>query len=134
MAFVALLTSLKITNAWPLVFNVFRAIMSNIWPNCEKMAYNDFFKSAINKKCISRIQKRLLVYVCCASINKIRSLILLCPWQNCYYHSHCIRQAVITALYTDLPNFNQLLSWLIQCFWPSSSASYICSKNKSQYE
>jgi len=37
------------TNAWPLVFKVFRAMMSNIWPNCENIAYSDFFKSATNE-------------------------------------------------------------------------------------
>jgi len=50
MAFDALFMSLKMTNAWPLVFSVFRAIMSNICPNCENMAYSDFFKSATYKK------------------------------------------------------------------------------------
>jgi hypothetical protein len=37
------------TNACPLVFNVFLAMMSSIEPNCEKMAYSDFLRSATYK-------------------------------------------------------------------------------------
>jgi hypothetical protein len=42
-------TSLKMTNAWPLIFSVFNATMSMICPNCEKIAYSDFFKSEEEK-------------------------------------------------------------------------------------
>jgi hypothetical protein len=45
MALVALPISLNITNAWPLIFNVFKATISRISPNCEKMAYKDFLSS-----------------------------------------------------------------------------------------
>lgn len=37
-ALVALLISLKMTKACPRIFSVFRATMSKIWPNWEKMA------------------------------------------------------------------------------------------------
>lgn len=41
----ALLTSLKITKACPLILSVRETRISKIWPNCEKMAYRDFFSS-----------------------------------------------------------------------------------------
>jgi hypothetical protein len=44
-AFVALLMSLKMTNAWPLILRVFNATISMICPNCEKMANRDFLSS-----------------------------------------------------------------------------------------
>ena len=44
-AFVALAISLKTTKACPLIFKVFMAIMSRICPNCENIAYRDFFSS-----------------------------------------------------------------------------------------
>lgn len=43
---VALLTSLKMTKAWPLIFRLRETRISRIWPNWEKMAYRDFFSSA----------------------------------------------------------------------------------------
>lgn len=45
-ALVALLTSLKMTKAWPLIFRLRDTRISRIWPNWEKMAYRDFFSSA----------------------------------------------------------------------------------------
>lgn len=45
-ALVALLTSLKMTKAWPLIFRLRETRISRIWPNWEKMAYRDFFSSA----------------------------------------------------------------------------------------
>ena len=41
--------SLKTTKAWPRILRVLRATISRIWPNWEKIAYNDFFKSAMEK-------------------------------------------------------------------------------------
>jgi hypothetical protein len=49
-ALVALLTSLKMTKAWPLIFRLRDTRISRIWPNWEKMAYRDFFSSAIRKR------------------------------------------------------------------------------------
>ena len=40
-----LFMSLNITKACPLIFNDFRATISRICPNWEKMAYSDFFSS-----------------------------------------------------------------------------------------
>ena len=46
----AAVMSLKTTNACPRIFNVFKATISKIVPNWEKMAYKDFFKSARNER------------------------------------------------------------------------------------
>ena len=46
-ALLALPISLKMTKAWPLIFRLRDTRMSRICPNCEKMAYRDFFSSAI---------------------------------------------------------------------------------------
>ena len=46
-ALVALPISLKMTKACPLIFRLRDTRMSRICPNCEKMAYSDFFSSAI---------------------------------------------------------------------------------------
>lgn len=49
-ALVALLTSLKMTKAWPLIFRLRDTRISRIWPNWEKMAYRDFFSSAVGRE------------------------------------------------------------------------------------
>ena len=46
-ALVALPISLKMTKACPLIFRLRDTRMSRICPDCEKMAYSDFFSSAI---------------------------------------------------------------------------------------
>lgn len=46
---VALLTSLKMTKAWPLIFRLRDTRISRIWPNWEKMAYRDFLSSAFRE-------------------------------------------------------------------------------------
>lgn len=53
----ALLTSLKITKAWPFILKFRATKMSKIWPNCEKMAYSDFFNSAETRKFIKERMK-----------------------------------------------------------------------------
>lgn len=45
-ALVALPSSLKMTKAWPRMRRLRDTRMSRICPNCEKMAYSDFFSSA----------------------------------------------------------------------------------------
>lgn len=49
-ALVALLISLKMTKAWPLILRLRDTRMSRICPNWEKMAYRDFFSSGGGKR------------------------------------------------------------------------------------